>query len=307
MLELIITSANFLIFLVVLLVSYFASKGRYDEYISGLDKKEYSLKELFPLGFWINERDPGKVLPDGIKYYLRKLGAKRTQDIIELYGVKYSEYYTMLHNANRTSMGVFSGFVISLLGILMAVSGDAMTAYLFVALSYIALFGMPFVVDSQLTTKIKKRRQAIELEFPEFVNKMVILVNAGMTIPRAWEKITLDMKKKTPLSDELHYTMSDIGAGKPEAVAYEEFGRRCKVKEVIKFVSVVTLNLRKGGSEVVGVLRLQAAECWELRKSTAKRMGEEAATKLLFPMMIMFIGIILIVIVPALLSFSGAM
>ena len=125
MLELIITSANFLIFLLILLVSYFASKGRYDEYISGLDKKEYSLKDLFPLGFWINERDPGKILPAGIKYYLRKLCAKRTQEIIELHGVKYSEYYTMLHNADRTSTGVLSGFVISLLGILMAASGDA--------------------------------------------------------------------------------------------------------------------------------------------------------------------------------------
>ena len=85
------------------------------------------------------------------------------------------------------------------------------------------------------------------------------------------------------------------------------FARRCKVKEVTKFVSVILMNLRRGGAEVVPVLKQQGAECWEMRKAAAKQMGEEASTKILLPLMIMFVGIILIVATPAVLSFSAGM
>ena len=105
----------------------------------------------------------------------------------------------------------------------------------------------------------------------------------------------------------MRYALMDIKAGRPEAVAYEEFARRCRVKEVTKFVSVVVMNLRRGGSEVVPVLKAQGDECWEMRKSAARQMGEEASTKILIPMMIMFLGIVLIVATPAVLSMTSGM
>ena len=42
-----------------------------------------------------------------------------------------------------------------------------------------------------------------------------------------------------------------------------------------------------------------------MRKNAAKRLGEEASTKLLFPMMLMFIAILLIVAMPAVLAMRG--
>ncbi len=53
---------------------------------------------------------------------------------------------------------------------------------------------------------------------------------------------------------------------------------------------------------MVPVLRLQANECWLMRKNTAQRLGEEASTKLLLPMMLMLIAILLIVAAPAILA-----
>ena len=44
-----------------------------------------------------------------------------------------------------------------------------------------------------------------------------------------------------------------------------------------------------------------------MRKSVAKRLGEEASTKILIPLMIMLVGIIIIVATPAILSFSSGM
>ena len=126
---------------------------------------------------------------------------------------------------------------------------------------------------------------------------------------RAMEKIVLDRqkagKKDRPLYDELSVVLMEIKAGKSEIKAYEEFAKKCRVPEITKFTSVIIQNLKKGNSELVSILRLQSVECWEMRKSVAKKLGEEASTKLLFPMMIMFAAILLIVITPAAMQLQG--
>ena len=308
MIAIIVSGVVCSIFVGTFLFAFLKSKGVYDEYLEAVDKKEYGLKDFFPIGYYLNEFDVGKkIIPAKFYKYLHKYKMKISQSIIEIYGAKYSDYYIMLHNANRTAMGITAAAGFSLLALLMAVTGDSSTGFLFSFAAVLCCFGIPFLVDKGLNEKIEKRRLSIRMEFPEFVNKMTILVNAGMTISKAWEKIATDSKKDTPLFKEMQHTLAEINAGKPETVAYEEFGRRCKIKEIIKFVSVVVLNLKKGGAEVVPVLKLQADECWEMRKSAAKQLGEEAGTKVLIPMMIMFIGIILIVVLPAILSFSAGM
>lgn len=308
MIAIIVSGITCSVFVGAFLLSFFKSKGVYDEYLEAIDKKEYGFKDFFPIGYYLNELELGRrLIPAKLYRYLHKYKMKISQNIIEIYGVKYSDYYILLHNANRTAMGIIVASAFALLALLMATTGDSSTGYLFSIAAIICCIGVPFLIDKGLNEKIEKRRLSIRMEFPEFVNKMTILVNAGMTISKAWEKIATDATKDTPLFREMQYTLAEISAGKPEAIAYEEFGRRCKIKEIIKFVSVVVLNLKKGGAEVVPVLKLQAAECWEMRKSAAKQLGEEAGTKVLIPMMIMFIGIIMIVVLPAILSFTAGM
>ena len=305
MIVLIISSIFAILFCGTFLFAYFKSKGNYDEYIESLSKSDYALKDFFPIGIWFNETfDLKKFLPKKLESILYKYSANVKSKITEIYGVKYSDYYCVIHNANKTSMALLVAAGSSLFALLMAFNKDS-NAKLFLAIAIVGLFAMPFVVDKGLDDKIEKRRLAIQLEFPDFISKLTLLVNAGMTISKAWEKIVVDNTKDSILYNEMSYTLSEISAGKPEAVAYEEFGRRCKIKEIIKFVSVIILNLKKGGAEVVPVLKVQGDECWEMRKNAAKKLGEEASTKILIPLMIMFIGIIVIVVTPAILSISG--
>jgi len=63
-------------------------------------------------------------------------------------------------------------------------------------------------------------------------------------------------------------------------------------------------NLKKGTKGLAQMLENESLEAFEERKNIAKRLGEEAGTKLLAPMAIMLIIVMIIVIVPALLSFS---
>ena len=61
-------------------------------------------------------------------------------------------------------------------------------------------------------------------------------------------------------------------------------------------------NLRKGTKGMTQILKQESLQAFEERKARARRLGEEAGTKLLLPMFLMLAVVLVIVIVPAFLS-----
>ncbi len=290
------------------LLCYLRSKGKYDEYMEYVDKEEYGLKDFIPLGLLKAESTwTEKITPMQLKTILASHNNQVYQKVLELHGPKDVEFYYYIHSGYRLAAAILASAMAAIMGMIMSVQGDTGNGALLSVIAIAAAFAVPFLVDTSLKESIEKRRRSIQMEFPEFVNKLTLLVNAGMTISKAWEKIINENKKEHILYDEMRYSLMEIKAGKPEAVAYEEFARRCRVKEVTKFVSVIVMNLKRGGSEVVPVLKAQGNECWEMRKNAARQLGEEASTKILIPLMIMFMGIVLIVSTPAVLSMTSGM
>lgn len=60
----------------------------------------------------------------------------------------------------------------------------------------------------------------------------------------------------------------------------------------------------KGTRGITVLLEQEAQNAFEERKHAAKRYGEEAGTKLLFPMMLMLGIVMVILLVPAVLAFQ---
>ncbi len=296
------------LFVGLFLICYFKSRGQYDEYMEYVDKKEYGLKDFIPLGLFLAESESlEKFLPMQVRTLLAQHRNQVYQKVLELRGPKDVEFYSYIHSGYRLATALIVSAGASVVGAIMSAQGDVSNGLLLSGIAVGAFAAVPFLVDSSLKEQIEKRRRSIQMEFPEFINKLTLLVNAGMTISKAWEKIINENKKDHILYEEMRYALMEIKAGKAEAVAYEEFARRCRVKEVTKFVSVIVMNLKRGGSEVVPVLKAQGDECWEMRKNAARQLGEEASTKILIPLMIMFLGIVLIVATPAVLSMTSGM
>jgi tight adherence protein C len=227
--------------------------------------------------------------------YDRRLLLKLT----ELYSQKSALQQLKLHYARKLTL-MLGGLLAA--SVAAAVTRPDISFIIFC----LALEGMIFYfTDNEINEKVKKRRLQIKIDFPEFINRLTLVINAGMNIPRALEKIVRDSDSDSPLYRELSAALTDMASGKPEAKALEDFSRKCRTPEIMKFVSVILQNMRKGSSEMVPILRLLSVECWEIRKNTARKMGDEASTKLLFPMMIMFIAILFIVVTPAILALQG--
>lgn len=71
----------------------------------------------------------------------------------------------------------------------------------------------------------------------------------------------------------------------------------------MKFSSILVQNLKKGNRSMTDLLKQEAAEAFQERKEAAKRLGEEASAKLLGPMMILLFIVLIIILVPAFISF----
>lgn len=271
---------------------YLLSRGKYKVVLSTIEAKQYSMQVIMPATLF---------LLDFFNYrYSTKYDRRIAKRLANLHGAKSLELHRKLYYSSKMAIMLATLMIMTFFGVM---SKEVEVGYISFTLA------VPFLIfylfDKDLERKEKKKYDSIRADFPELVSKLVLLVNAGMNMNRAWEKICTESKKKTPLYEELRTTYMQILGGKPEGEAYEEFARRCKVKEITKFVTLVIQNLKKGSGDVVPLLKLQAEECWELRKMRAKQLGEEASAKLILPMMIMFIGILIIVVLPAVLQLSS--
>ncbi len=181
-----------------------------------------------------------------------------------------------------------------------------------VILGIMATIAMLLGVDGKKKKEKNNREKQMKYDYSEVISKLTLLLGAGMTISRAWEKISLDYKKQIEqdtgvrhfVYEEMLATYYQIKSGAPEGRSYAEFGKNCNVKEYLKLGALLEQNLKKGTKGLAGMLETESLEAFEERKNIAKRLGEEAGTKLLLPMGIMLVIVMIIVIVPAFLSFS---
>lgn len=159
---------------------------------------------------------------------------------------------------------------------------------------------------------IKKRTKELKRDYSEMIHKLTLLMGAGMTVRMSWEYIVNDYKKMTQngrvrekvVYEEMTHTLYQLCSGVSEINAYNEFGERCGTKEYKKFSSLITQNLQKGSRELVKLLELEAVDAFEERKNIARKYGEEAGTKMLFPMVMMLVVVMGIIMVPAVMNFT---
>lgn len=158
----------------------------------------------------------------------------------------------------------------------------------------------------QLEKNKQKKNKELLLRYPDMINKIVLLVGAGMTIKNAWGRMCEEYEEKLQteqhkqyLYEEMLATYHEIQNGVTELEAYERFGRRVKLVPYMKLSTLLAQNCKKGSSDLLRLLEYESIQAFEERKEMAKRLGEEAGTKLLAPMVMMLFIVLMIIMIPA--------
>ena len=158
--------------------------------------------------------------------------------------------------------------------------------------------------------KLHIREKEMLLDYPELLSKFTVLVQAGMTTRNVWERMVKEYGEKKKKGEkpryayeEMEITRNQLKNGVYESQAYGEFGRRCGLHSYMKFGTLLEQNLKQGTTGLAVQLKKEAEEAFEERKNLARRLGEEAETKLMLPMFMMLVMVLVVIMVPAFLAF----
>lgn len=186
------------------------------------------------------------------------------------------------------------------------------TAQKIVGLELVILMLIPFWRREKRKKAKEMRDREFLLAYPDLVSKLTVLVGCGMPIKQAWNRISApksdkrskDAKWKEKLQEEMLVTMRAMEGGESERTAYQNFAERIGLRPYYRLIRILIQNLEKGSVGLCRQLQRESETAFAERTMLARKLGEEASTKMIFPL-IMMMGIVMaIVIAPAIIGFS---
>ena len=161
---------------------------------------------------------------------------------------------------------------------------------------------------SELKKKKQARKQEIEDEFPYFLDKLVMLLSAGLILSEAVGRIAEDYARYTrPRHQKVLYEeLSQVVRSMKEtnssfAQELTKMSERLEIREFAR-LSVILRDSLESGMSLVDKLEEESVLMWYERKSAVQKLGRVADTKLIFPLMIILSVLIVIVMAPTLMQ-----
>lgn len=257
----------------------------YAEITESIDETKYRYPELFCIGFAIMRFL--KIDTSG------KQARKRIKEIAEVQGKMYAEYYYYIINGAKWTYGLTVLVLFALLG---AMGNSGIALFFGLVLSILLMW----YVDETMNDQLEQRRDDLLTDLPQMLSKLTLLVNSGMVMRDAWVKVAEGEDRI--LYQEMRITAQEMKNGVSDYEAYRNFADRCSIKEIRRFSSTMMQNLQKGNSEIAFFLKEMSNEMWEEKKHLVKRKGEAANSKLLIPIGMIFVGILIMIMVPAFMN-----
>ncbi len=273
---------------------YLKYKKQYSGMLDSIDGKIFTLKDIYFIGL------------GGIELYEAAKNSKITstdkaiskmKELAEVFGRDNAELYYYITVSARISL-IFTFVPVGLMLICLIKS------FIGLILGVLLAFAMIYGVQSGINAAVERKKDEIISEFPKMVSKLTLLINAGMLVRRAWDEVA-NSNFESPLYGEMRMASKDIEEGMLIEDAMDSFAARCGLKEIRKFSSIYVQAVKRGAAESVDSMKIMADEAWAQKKQLSKQKGEIAAQKLLVPNLIMFLGILIVVVVPMIASMLG--
>jgi tight adherence protein C len=268
---------------ILLLVSLILYKegNRYAEMFAALDEKEYPLKDLYGMGYAALEKSKCE--------FKARWNKKIRADLEVLYTEKYTEYYLRVLYAQIITLDL----MVLLGGTALIVLSGEVSILLVIVMMVIAI---TYYYATYPHQKIARRSEELIMDYAEVVSNLALLTNAGMILREAWEEVAFS--NNGVFYKEMQKVVEDLNNGIGESDAFHEFGVRCVIPEAKKFASTIIQGIQKGNSQLSKDLQAQSTEVWEQKKQIVMRKGEKAANRLMFPVFLMFGGILIMILIP---------
>ena len=180
------------------------------------------------------------------------------------------------------------GFLLGTLGLLPISHGVLWGAL-------IGMFGT--IAPSFWLDKKKAQRQIlIRRSLPDALDVIVVCLEGGLSLPAAFARVGTELRTAHPLlATEMRILDREIQMGQSTGGALRQLADRFDLAELRSLASVV-IQAEKFGASVNRALRVHADSLRQKRQQRAEELAHKAATKLLFPTVMLILPVMFIVL-----------
>jgi len=162
----------------------------------------------------------------------------------------------------------------------------------------------------ELSEEEVRTKKVVQVELSEFITKLILLLDAGLVMSAAFQKIVRDYEwaveeEGLPINyfyqqlSQINHTLQEAKGSFTQEL--KEFAHRTRIPEFIRMANIITDNYQMG-SELVEKLTMEGEMLWFTRKKIAVEQGKLAEIKLSLPLMLLILSLLIITISPVLME-----
>jgi tight adherence protein C len=147
-----------------------------------------------------------------------------------------------------------------------------------------------------VSNRATKRKQSIQLAWPDALDLMLICVESGMSIEAALRKVADEIgTQSVALAEEFVLTNAELSYLQERRQAYENLANRTGL-ESVKSVTQALIQAERYGTPVAHALRVLASESRDMRMNAAEKKAAALPAKLTVPMILFFLPVLFAII-----------
>lgn len=171
---------------------------------------------------------------------------------------------------------------------------------LFIALSYGNLRE-----ELSLYKRAKDLTRAYRRAFPIYISNLIIFLEAGYSMEMALRK-SAEIGSRNPLKELFKTAFQEIDNGEQREKAFRNMATRARDSYVSKLIFIAEQGMRIGKRQVMPGMEALSTRCWREQMDLIREDSAKASSKMVFPMIMMFISIAILALAPGIITLSSA-
>lgn len=218
-----------------------------------------------------------------------------------IYGDSSTNAYFVIKSLLTIGLPIFMAIQLSIF--LPELSQSWFILYLFLAT--VAGYYLP---DLYIRYKVDKNKSKNQEVMSDFVDLLIICIEAGLGLDAAFGKIQNELAIRYPVfARELYITNLEIRAGAGRVAGLKNLALRIDLDDMRNLVSML-LQVDQFGTSVADSLRIQSTAVRITRMQRAEKIAARIPVKMLIPMVLcIFPGFLVVILGPTVLQVMNAM
>lgn len=155
-----------------------------------------------------------------------------------------------------------------------------------------------FESDYSLAKKAREIKKLVQADLPDMLTQYILSIRSGALPLGAWQEIS--DQGQGPLYKEMREIYYRIKTGENLSFNFRTFGKHFDLEEIRKTGELIADGLETGAGQMVENLEALRSSIFEKRRREYSIRSARAEQEMVFPSLLLFLGIIILMILPML-------